>query len=185
MAPRVAIGSLLELQERCHMPQGNRGCWTWAAGTTGGGRQPSMRIRPLGLTGSVGMLFNHLFGADPDRPYWFAKCGNPLCVRPHPGHRTRVSRSEQMRLAAPTRGQEQRASIARGRLRRQSRIDTYGVHALRCGLMSTREAADRYGITVSYAWSIKVGRQRTFDQRAPKVGSSVFFWTGGSPGGLR
>lgn len=171
MAPRVAVSSIEDIRAKCRVDPSGEGCWTWRGGCTLGDASPSMRIGLTGRTGSIGTVLNLLLGRDQDRPQWYSWCGNRLCCRPEPGHRWRASKSEQMAASQPTVPAPRRAAIARAKSV-GSRVDSEAVRALRAGQMTTREAADRYSISVSYAWAIKTGKSRRYDTAV--IARSVF-----------
>lgn len=166
------VHDIPDVMKRCTVDE-ETGCWIWTKGLNCNG-QPSLRIPGLGRTGTIGSLYSSLIGRPPDGMNWIAHCGNLLCCRPHGAHRWPGTKSQQMVASTPAKTLEQRANIARGKVA-NSRVSVSHVAALRSGAMSTREAADILGITVSYAWAIKVGRARAFC-KAPFAGSSVFAW---------
>lgn len=173
----AGVHTIADLKDRCRI-DAETGCWVWAGGRAGLNRmQPSIRIPQTGKSASVGGLFSLHFGHPPKGQFWIARCRNPMCCRPHKDHRTMGTRSEQMSSSAPARTLEQRAKIARGRTS-GSRLAPADVDLIRSGAVTSREAADRWGITVSYAWAIRVGKARAFCA-APVPGASVFTWRPG------
>lgn len=173
MARQRGVHDIDDLQGRCRVDE-ITGCWTWAGGLNSTG-QPSMRIPALGgKSGGVGSLLSALIGPPGRGRFWISHCGNQLCCNPTPRHRWPGTRSKQMRTASPTRTLEQRARIAQGR-KTHSRVTEADVDDIRSGRISSREAADRLGITTSYAWAIRVGKSRAFCA-APAPGASVFTW---------
>lgn len=171
-APGAGVHDIPDVLKRCTVDE-DTGCWVWTRGLNSQG-QPSFRIPALGRTGTIGQLYAALIDEPPPGMNWIAHCGNLLCCRPHASHRWPGTKSQQMLASTPTKTMAQRANIARGKAA-NSRISNTHVAALRNGAMSTRDAADILGITVSYAWAIKVGRSRSFC-KAPLAGSSVFTW---------
>jgi hypothetical protein len=163
------IRTLEDLRQRCRIDD-ETGCWVWADGLNGSGN-PCARMPGAKTSTTVGGILTALVGSPGAGRYWVAACGNAMCMRRAAGHRVPGTRSEQAKRAKPKLTTLQRANIAAGR-NAGSRMSVADVRAIRSGEVSTVEAAQKHGITVSYAWAIRVGVKRAFCGEIP--GSSVF-----------
>lgn len=144
------------------------GCWLWQ-GTTSASGMPRMCYEGKPDQIVRRLIERHRTGQPiPPGVVVSPTCGNPMCVNPdHLKARTIA----EARAAAAERG----AYLNRARMRKsaltkraRSRITDETIAAIKAAKNSP-EAARLTGVSVSYAWSIRVGRARQ-DYSNPFIG---------------
>ncbi|MBI5259801.1 MAG: hypothetical protein HY855_25095 [Burkholderiales bacterium] len=164
----AGIHSVDDIKDRCTVDD-ITGCWVWR-GARDAKDRPSMWLPALRRTTSLGLAICVLstgFMPDPG-VYWHCVCETRDCA--NPAHRRAGTRSSQMLAAKVTQTPATRARIAATK-RKASRLSEADVEHIRTGGLSLKEISAVYGICISYACDLRLGRRRAM-LAAP--GSSVF-----------
>lgn len=131
------------------------GCWLWTGGTTNGYGELSKD----GVSQRTNRLSWEIhFGKPPSHLHVCHTCDNPLCVNPrHLFLGTDLDNNRDMR--AKNRGST--PPLHKGQTHPNAKITDAQAAEIRESTLSATSLASRYGISLSQAFNIKAGRQRT------------------------
>lgn len=155
------LGGILtpaDLRKRCHVTA--EGCWRYRQGEHKASTAPSIWFPPLGDRVSAGILacwWTH--GRRPLKgEMWHVTCSTRHCANPE--HRICGNRSTQMLAAKITLTEQARLRLTAA-LRASSTLTDADVLDIRAAKReSLKSIADRHGISMGYACSIRSGARR-------------------------